>query len=52
MAGRGASAITSAPRGFDNLPPTCPWLERIDQQQTPGCGVVLSWGASEPVLPS
>ena len=29
-----------------------PWLERIDLQQTPGCGVVLCWGALGPALPA
>jgi 6-pyruvoyltetrahydropterin/6-carboxytetrahydropterin synthase len=29
-----------------------PWLDRIDLQQTPGCGVVLSWGELGPALPA
>jgi 6-pyruvoyltetrahydropterin/6-carboxytetrahydropterin synthase len=29
-----------------------PWLERIDVQQTPGCGAVLCWGALGPALPA
>jgi len=28
------------------------WLERIDLQQTPGCGVVLCWGELGPALPA
>jgi 6-pyruvoyltetrahydropterin/6-carboxytetrahydropterin synthase len=28
-----------------------PQLDRIDLFETPGCGVVLSWGASAPALP-
>ena len=28
-----------------------PQLDRIDLYETPGCGVVLSWGAHEPGLP-
>jgi 6-pyruvoyltetrahydropterin/6-carboxytetrahydropterin synthase len=29
-----------------------PWLERIDLQQTPGCGAVLCWGELGPALPA
>lgn len=28
-----------------------PHLDRIDLEQTPGCGAILSWGEDEPVLP-
>ena len=28
-----------------------PQLDQIDLYQTPGCGVVLSWGALHPTLP-
>ncbi|WML90213.1 6-carboxytetrahydropterin synthase [Thiothrix lacustris] len=31
--------------------PGLPQLDRIDLYETPGCGVVLSWGAHEPGLP-
>lgn len=31
--------------------PTLPQLDRIDLYETPGCGVVLSWGEHEPGLP-
>ena len=30
---------------------TLPQVDRIDLYETRGCGVVLSWGAEEPVLP-
>ena len=29
-----------------------PQLERIDLQETPGCGAVLAWGELGPALPS
>lgn len=31
--------------------PSLPQLDRIDLYETPGCGVVLSWGEHEPGLP-
>lgn len=32
--------------------PKLPQLDRIDVYQSPGCGVVLSWGDESPVLPN
>jgi len=29
-----------------------PQLDRIDLEQTPGCGVILGWGKNSPALPS
>ena len=29
-----------------------PQLDRIDIDQTPGCGVILSWGEQSPALPT
>jgi 6-pyruvoyltetrahydropterin/6-carboxytetrahydropterin synthase len=31
---------------------TLPWLDRIDLHETPGCGVILTWGEPGPALPS
>ncbi len=32
--------------------PDLPWMDRIDLQQTPGCGALLSWGELGPALPA